>query len=87
MDVGSKGVHNGQVSAISSNGAEKSEIHIDTLKRASTGASFPGKKVLLYTDDVVNDSSPITLSNEGFSSTTEVQMTNASSERVDRGTR
>ena len=87
MDVGSKGVHNGQVSAISSNGAEKSETHIDTLKPASTGASFPGKKVLLYTDDVVNDSSPITLSNEGFSSTTEVQMTNASSERVDRGTR
>ena len=47
---------------------------------------FLEKKVLLYTDDVVNDSSPITLSNEGFSSTTEVHMTNASSERVDRGT-
>ena len=44
MDVGSKGVHNGQVSAVSSNGAEKSETHIDTLKPASTGASFPGKK-------------------------------------------
>ena len=86
VDVGSKGVHNGQVSAVSSNGAEKSETHIDTLEPASTGASFPGKKILPYTDDVVNDFSPITLSNEGFSGTTKVQMTNAASERVDRGT-
>ena len=86
MDVGSKGVHNGQVPAVSSNGAEKSEIHIDTLEPASTGAPFPGKKVLPYTDDVVNDSSPITLSDEGFSGTIEVETTKASSERVDRGT-
>ena len=86
MDVGSKGVHNGQVPAVSSNGAEKSETHIDTLEPASTGASFPGKKVLPYTDDVVNDSSPITLSDEGFSGTIEVETTKASSERVDRGT-
>ena len=86
MDVGSKGVHNGQISAVSSNGAEKSETHIDTLEPASTGAPFPVKKVLLYTDDVVNDSSPITLSNEGLSGTTEVETTKPSSERVDRGT-
>ena len=46
VDVGSKGVHNDQISAVSSNGAEKSETRIDTLKR----------------DDVVHDSSPITLS-------------------------
>ena len=86
MDVGSKGVHNGQVPAVSSNGAEKSETHIDTLEPASTGAPFPGKKVLPYTDDVVNDSSPITLSDEGFSGTIEVETTKASSERVHRGT-
>ena len=86
LDVGSKGVHKGQISAISSYGAEKSETHIDTLEPASTGASFPGKKILPYTDDVMNDFSPITLSNEGFSGTTKVQMTNAASERVDRGT-
>ena len=55
VDVGSKGVHNGQVSALSLNGAEKSETHIDTLQPASIGAPFPGKKVLPYTDDVVND--------------------------------
>ena len=48
MDVGSKGVHNGQVSAVSSNGAEKSETRIDTLKPASTAAPFPGKMVLPY---------------------------------------
>ena len=69
VDVGSKGIHNGQVSAVSSNGAEKSETCIDTLELASTGAPFPGKKVLPYTDDVVNDSSPITLSDEGLSGT------------------
>ena len=86
MDVGSKGIHNGQVSAVSSNGAEKSETCIDTLELASTGAPFLGKKVLPYTDDVVNDSSPITLSDEGFSGTIEVETTKASSERVDRGT-
>ena len=86
MDVGSKGVHNGQVSAFSLNGTEKSETHIETLKSASTGAPFPGKKVLPYTDDVVNHSFTITLSNEGLSGTTEVQTTKASSERVDRGT-
>ena len=55
MDVVSKGVHNGQISAVSSNGAEKSETRIDTLESASTGTLFPGKKVLSYTDDVVND--------------------------------
>ena len=64
MDVGSKGVHNGQVSAVSSNGAEKSETCIDILEPASTGAPVPVKEVLPYTEDVVNDSSPITLSNE-----------------------
>ena len=42
MDVGSNGVHDGQVSAISPIGAEKSEAHIDTLEPASTGAPFPG---------------------------------------------
>ena len=86
MDVGSKCVHNGQVSAVYSNGAEKSETHIDTLEPASTGAPFPGKKVLPYTDDLVSDSSPITLSNEGLNGTNEVETTKASSERVDRGT-
>ena len=86
MDVGSKGVHNRQVSAVSSNGAEKSETHIDTLEPASTGAPFPGKMVLLYTDNVVNDPSPITLSNEGLSATTDVEKTKASSERVGRRT-
>ena len=45
MDVGSKGVHNGQVSAVSSNGAEKSATHADTLEPASTGAPFPGKRL------------------------------------------
>ena len=86
MDVGSKGVHNGQVSDVSSNGAEKSETHTDTLEPASIGAPFPGKKVLPYPDDVVNDYSPITLSNEGLSDTNKVETTKASSERVDRGT-
>ena len=86
MDVGSKGVHNGQISAVSSNGAEKSETRIDTLKPAATAAPFPGKKVLPYTDDVVNDSSPITISDKGLSGTIEVELTKASSERVDRGT-
>ena len=86
MDVGSKGVHNGQVSAVSSNGAEKSEACIDNLEPASTGALFPGKKVLPYADDVVNDSSPITLSDDDLSGTIEVETTKASSERVDRGT-
>ena len=86
MDVGSKGVHNGQISAVSSNGAEKSETHIDTLEPAPTGAPFPGKEVLPYTDDVVSDSYPITLSNEGLSGTNEVETTKASSERVERGT-
>ena len=76
----------GSLRAVSSNGAEKSETHIDTLKPASTGAPFPGKKVLPYTGDVVNDSSPITVSDEGFSGTIEVETTKASSERVHRGT-
>ena len=69
MDVGSKSIHNGKASAVSSNGAEKSETCIDTLELASTGALFPGKKALPYTDDVVNDSSPITLSDKGLSGT------------------
>ena len=43
MDVVSKGVHNGQISAVSSNGAEKSETRIDTLESTSTCALFPGK--------------------------------------------
>ena len=77
MDVGSKGVHNGQVFAVSSNGAEKSETRIDTLEPASTGPPFPGKKVLPYIDDVVNDLSPITLSDESLSGTVEVEMTKA----------
>ena len=34
----------------------------------------------------MHDSSPITLSNEGLSGTTEVETTKASSERVERGT-
>ena len=86
MDVGSKVVHNGQISAVSSNGAEKSGTHIGTLEPAPIGAPFPGKEVLLYTDDVVSDSSPITLSNESLSGTNEVETTKASSQRVDRGT-
>ena len=86
VDVGSKCVHNGQISAVSSNGAEKSETRIDTLKPAATAAPFPGKMVLPYTDDVVNDSSPITISDKGLSGTIEVERTKASSERVDRGT-
>ena len=52
MDVGSKGVHNGQVSAFSLNSAQKSETYMDNLEPASTGAPFLGKKVLPYTDDV-----------------------------------
>ena len=43
VDIGFKCVHNGQVSAVYSNGAKKSETHIDTLDPASTGAPFPGK--------------------------------------------
>ena len=86
MDVGSKSVHNGQVSAFSSNGAEKLETNIETLEPAYTCAFFPGKNVLSYTDDLLNDSSLITLSNEGLSSTTEVETTKASSERLGRGT-
>ena len=85
MDIGSKSVHNGQVSTVYSNGAEKLETHIGTLEPASTGAPFPGKKVLPHTDDVVNDSSPIAPSNEGLDGTNEVETTKASSERVDRG--
>ena len=54
----SKAVHNEQISAVSSNGAEKSETRIDTLESASTGTHFPGKKALPYTDDVVNDPLP-----------------------------
>ena len=85
MDAESKCVHNGQVSAVYSNGSEKSETYIDTQEPASTGAPFPEKKVLPYTDDVVNDSSPIALSNEGLDGTNEVETTKASSERVKRG--
>ena len=69
MDARSKGIHNGQVSAVSSNGAEKSETCIGTLQLTSTGAPFPGEKVLPYTEDVVNDSSPIILSDEVLSGT------------------
>ena len=83
MDVGSKDVHNGQVSVFS-NGAEKSETCIDIPEPASTGAPVPVKKVLPYTGDVVNDSSPITLSDEGLSGTIENETTKASSERVER---
>ena len=86
MDVGSKCVHNGQISAVYSNDAEKSETYIDTLEAASTGAPFPGKKVLPQTDDVLNGPSTITLSNEGLDGTKEVETTKASSERVDSGT-
>ena len=86
MDVGSKGVYNEQVSAFSLNGTEKSATHNETLKPASTGAPFFGKKVLSYTDDVVNHSFPITISNEDVSDTTKVETTKTSSERVDRGT-
>ena len=85
VNVRSEGVHNEQVSAVSANGAEKAETRIGTLKAAFTGAPLPRKNVLPYTDDVVNDSSPITLSNEGLSGTAEVEMTNASSEMVSRG--
>ena len=83
-NVGSKGVHNGQVSAVSSNGAEKSETCIDTLEPASTGALLLGKR--LYTeDDVENDSSLIALSNEDLSGMAQTETTKASSETVDRG--
>ena len=44
MDVGSKGVHNEQFSAVSANGAEKSETRIDTLESTSTGAPLIWKK-------------------------------------------
>ena len=87
MDVGSEGVHNEQVSAVSANGAGKSEIRIDTLEPASTGVPLREKKVLEHTEDgVVNDSSSITPSNESLSGTRTVEKTKASSERVDRGT-
>ena len=81
-----EGDPNRQVSAVSSNGAEKLETHIGTLKPAFAGAAFPGKNVLPYTDDVMNDSSAITLSNEDLIGTTEVKTTKASSEGVDRRT-
>ena len=85
VDAGSEGVQNEQVSAVSSNGAEKSKTCIDILEPVSIGASLPGEKVLPYTeDDVVNDSSPIILSNEGLSGKREVETTKASSKRVDR---
>ena len=86
MDVGCKGVHNGQVSAVFSNGAAKSETHINILEPSFTGAPFPGKKVCPYADNAVNNSSPVTISNEGLSNTSEMETTKASSERVDRGT-
>ena len=79
------GVHNEQVSAVSATGAEKSETRIETLEQTFTGASLKGK-VLSYSDDVVNDFSPITLSNEGLSDTTEMETTMALTERVDRRT-
>ena len=41
-------------------------------------------KVLSYTDDVVNDFSPITLSNDGLSDTAKMKTTMALTERVDR---
>ena len=54
--LGPKCFHNGQVSTAYSNDAEKSETNIGTLEPASTGVPFPGKKVLPYKDNVVNDS-------------------------------
>ena len=86
VDIGSMGVHNWQVSAVSSNSGEKSETHIDTPEPASSCAVFPGKKVLLDTDDVVNDSSTIAISNEDLSGTKKMETTKDSSERVGRGT-
>ena len=73
MNVVSEGVHNEQSSAASVNGADKSEVRIDTLEPASTGSPLPGKKFLPYTDDAVNYSSLITLSNRSLSGTTEVK--------------
>ena len=73
MNVVSEGVHNEQSSAASANGADKSEVRIDTLEPAFTGSPLPGKKFLPYTDDAVNDSSLITLSNKSLSGTTEVK--------------
>ena len=86
MDVRYMGVYNEQVSAVSANGAEKSESHIDIPEQAFTGASLNGKKLLSYTDDVVNDSSPINLSNQDLRDTTEIEMTINLSGRVDRRT-
>ena len=83
VDVESEGVHNEQVFVVFANAAEESETRIDTLDLTSTGAPLPGKKILAYIeDDVCTDA----LSNEGLSDKTKVETTNASSERVDKGT-
>ena len=85
VDVRSEGVQNEQVSCVSANAAEKLETRIETLELASTGAPLPRKTVLAYTeDDMVNDSSPIALSDKYLSSTERVETTKALSERVDR---
>ena len=85
VDVGSEGVQNQQISCVSANAAEKLETRIETLELASTAAPLPGKKVLAYTEDgMVNDSSPIALSDKDLSSTKRVETTKALSERVDR---
>ena len=86
VDVGSKCVHNGQVSAVYSNDTEKSETHLTPWNQLLQLLPLLEKKVLPYTDDVMNDSSPITLSNEGLDGTNKVETIKASSERVDRGT-
>ena len=86
VDVGSKCVPNGQVSAVYSNDTEKSETHLTPWNQLLQLLPLLEKKVLPYTDDVMNDSSPITLSNEGLDGTNEVETIKASSERVDRGT-
>ena len=48
LDVGYMGVHNEQVSAVSANGAEKSETRIETLEQTFTGASLNGKGSVLH---------------------------------------
>ena len=61
-------------------------VHDKQVSAVSANAAEKSKKkVLAYIDDVMSDSSPTALSDEGLSGTAKVETTKASSERVDRG--
>ena len=76
---------NVQVPAVSVNAAEKSETCVGPLESTSTDAPVPGERILEYAGGMVNDSSPITLSDESLSGTTKVETIETSSKKVDKG--